>query len=265
MKADRQTLEGGVVVTGGGHGIGRAIVLACARRGAAVGVLDLNADAAATVAKEAKAAGAPEAAGLECDVRSEDAISSSMSEASARLVAPLRGLVTSAGVDRGGLVHELDVEQWLDVLLTNLTGTFLTCKHGLVQMLEHGQGGAIVCVSSPWANVASAGGASAYCASKGGISAFVRSLALDYADYGIRVNGLLPGATDTDLMWSSFEPGEVPAARLRIGHQIPLGRVAAPEEIGDAAAWLLCDEARYVTGAHLTVDGGLLAKASIEA
>lgn len=258
-----QRLSGGLAVTGGGSGIGRAAVLACAERGAGVAVLDLDGVAAQAVAGEAERRGAPAAVGLQCDVRDEASVVAAIGAAT-EAVGPLRMLVTSAGIDRGGLVHELDLDQWVDVIGTNLTGTFLACKHSLARMVEHGQGGSIVCLSSPWAEVTAPGGASAYCASKGGISAFTRSVALDYAPYQIRVNAIVPGATDTPLMWANVPPEDIPAERERTARQLALGRIADPDDIAAGIAWLLSDQASYVTGSHLVVDGGLLARAGID-
>jgi len=146
----------------------------------------------------------------------------------------------------------------------NLRGTFLTCKHVLGALLRSGRGGALVCTSSPTSFVAqAAGGVPAYSASKGGVSALVRCLAIDYAPYGIRVNAIVPGATETPLMWDNVSPDEVRRLRATIGDEVPLGRLADAEEPARAAVWLLSDDASYVTGSHLVCDGGILAKASI--
>jgi NAD(P)-dependent dehydrogenase (short-subunit alcohol dehydrogenase family) len=252
-----------VVVTGGGSGIGRSAAVASAQRGRPVVVLDLDIVAAQETGAQAEAAGAPAAVALGCDVRDEESVAGAVA-AGAEQAGPIRGLVACAGIGSGGLVHELPIETWRNVIDTNLTGTFLTCKHVLLHMLEHGQGGSIVCASSPWGEVSAPGGASAYSASKGGISAFVRSLALDYAPHSIRVNAIVPGATDTPLMWEGIPEEEIPAARARISRQLVVGRLAEPKEIAAGIVWLLSDEAAYVTGSHLVVDGGLLARASIE-
>ena len=258
-----QRLTGGLVVTGGGSGIGRATALAAGERGAGVAVLDLDTDAAEAVAAEARDRGAPRSVGVACDVRDEASVAAAVTKAAAD-VGPLRMLVTSAGIDRSGLVHQLDLDTWNDVIGTNLTGTFLACKHVLARIVRQGEGGAIVCVSSPWAEVTAPGGASAYCASKGGISAFMRSLALDYAAEGVRVNAIIPGATETPLMWANVPPEDVPAEREKTTRQLALGRMAEPDDIAAGIAWLLSDQAAYVTGSHLVVDGGLLARAGID-
>ena len=256
-------LVGPVLVTGGGSGIGRAAALAVGERGTAVAVLDVRAAAADAVAAEALRRGAPAAVGLGCDVRDEASIEAALAQAVAELGA-VRGLVACAGIGDGGLAHELPAQTWANVIATNLTGAFLTCKHVLGHLLEHGEGGSIVCASSPWGEVSAPGGASAYSASKGGVSALVRSLALDYAAHGVRVNAIVPGATETPLMWAGMPDDEIPPARERIGGQLAIGRLADPSEIAAGITWLLSDAASYVTGSHLVVDGGLLARASIE-
>jgi NAD(P)-dependent dehydrogenase (short-subunit alcohol dehydrogenase family) len=256
-------LPGAVVVSGGGAGIGRATALAAAERGASVAVLDLNAEHAEQAAAEAKRRGAPASVGVECDVRDEASVSGAIA-ASAADVGEIRGLVACAGIFSGALVHELPVQTWRDVVETNLTGTYLTCKHVLVHMLGHGNGGSIVCASSPVAKAAVPGGASAYCASKAGISALVRSLAIDYAPHSVRVNAIVPGATETALMWAGMPSDEIPAARERTSGQLALGRLAEPGEIAEGIVWLLSDQASYVTGSDLVVDGGLTARSSID-
>jgi NAD(P)-dependent dehydrogenase (short-subunit alcohol dehydrogenase family) len=162
------------------------------------------------------------------------------------------------------MIHELSAASWRLVLETNLTGVFLTCKHGLRQMLGSKIRGSIVCTSSPTGFVALAAGAGgAYSATKGGISSLIRCMAIDYAPYGIRVNAVVPGATETSLMWSSVSVEDIPQMRRRISGEIPLGRLAKPEEQAEAVAWLLSERSAYVTGSHLVCDGGILAKASI--
>jgi NAD(P)-dependent dehydrogenase (short-subunit alcohol dehydrogenase family) len=257
-------LPGAVVITGGASGIGRGSAIACAELGAPVAILDVDSGAAEEAAAEAGSRGAPQAVGLGCDVRDETSVGDAI-DAAAKELGPIRGLVTCAGIDRGGLVHELDADVWNDMIAVNLTGTFLTCRQTLSKMLDHGLGGSIVCASSPFATISAPGGASAYCATKGGVSAFVRSLALDYVEHSIRVNAIVPGATETELMWASFSEDEVPEARRRVGEQIPYGRLAEVDEIAEGIVWLLSDKSGYVTGSHLAVDGGLMARAHIEA
>jgi len=251
------------VVTGGGAGIGRAVVMQCAARGDRVAVLDIDGPAAQNAAAAALAAGGPAALAVECDVAREESVANAFEEAAASL-GPIYGAFANAGMDAGGFLHELPFERWKRVLDTNLTGVYLTCKYALQKILKAGTPGSIVCTSSPAASVAfAAGAAGAYSASKGGISALVRCLAVDYAKYGIRVNAVVPGATETRLMWANVEPSAMPEMRRRICEEVPLGRLASPDEPARAVVWLLSDESSYVTGSQLVCDGGILAKASI--
>jgi len=251
-----------IVVTGGGAGIGRSVVMQCAARGDRVVVLDIDGPAAHEAAAAALAAGADAALGVECDVSREESVARAFQQSAS--LGPLYGAFANAGMDAGGFLHELPFDTWKRVLDTNLTGVYLTCKYALKQILHAGSPGSIVCTSSPAAAVAfAAGAAGAYSASKGGISALVRCLAVDYARYGIRVNAVVPGATETRLMWANVELSAMSAMRRRICEEVPLGRLASPDEPARAVVWLLSDDSSYVTGSHLVCDGGILAKASI--
>lgn len=252
-----------IVVTGGGSGIGRAAVLACAKRGDRLAVLDKNGDAAREAAKGALQCGATAAISLDCNVQSEDQVAGAFASIVQQLGAPY-GLFANAGIDTGGPIHELPLATWRLVMDTNLTGVFLCCKYALRAMLAAAVPGSIVCTSSPTGFVAlAAGGAGVYSATKAGISALVRCMAIDYARYGIRINALVPGATETPLMWNNVPPENVGRMRTQVSSEIPLGRLAEPEDPAKAVAWLLSDEASYVTGSHLVCDGGILAKACI--
>jgi NAD(P)-dependent dehydrogenase (short-subunit alcohol dehydrogenase family) len=252
-----------IVVTGGADGRGRALVLLCAARGDKIAVLDKNGEAAKTTAAEAMKRGAKFALSLSCDVGSEEQVERAFEVVCSTIGAPY-GLFTSAGIDIGGLLHELPAATWRKVLQTNLNGTFLACKHAIRKMRQADAPGSIVCASSPTGFVAlAAGGTGAYSATKGGISALVRCMAIDYARHGIRVNAVVPGATETRLMWNNVPAEDIPRMRGVLSKEIPLGRLAQPEEPASAVAWLLSDESSYVTGSHLVCDGGILAKASI--
>ena len=252
-----------IVITGGGSGIGRAAALLCARRGDRVAVLDKNGESACAVADAARAAGAAGAVGLMCDVSDETQVAQAFALVQEKFGAPY-GIFANAGMDAGGLIHEMPLESWQRILDTNLTGIFLTCKHGLRQMLAAQIAGSIVCTSSPAGFVAfAAGGTGAYSATKGAISSLVRCMAIDYAKFGIRVNALAPGATETGLMWNNVAADHVEAMRAQLQREIPLGRLAEAEDPARAVAWLLSDESAYVTGSHVVCDGGILAKSSI--
>jgi len=252
-----------IVITGGGGGIGKATALLCASRGDKIAVLDKDGDAAKIAAEEALRNGAKDALGLTCDVTVEQQVEESFAKIAAQLGAPY-GLFANAAVAHRGLVHELPAETWRLVVETNLTGVFLFCKHGLQHMLKTGIAGSIVCTSSPTGFVAlGAGTASAYSATKGAISSLVRCMAIDYARYGIRVNAVVPGSTETALMWGNTPKDRIPGIREQLSREIPLGRMAQPDDPARAVAWLLSDESSYVTGTHLVCDGGILAKASV--
>ena len=251
----------GLIVTGGGAGIGRAVVEEAGRRGMRVAALDLLAGPACAAAAAALSAGAPDAVGLACDVRDAEDVERAFAQAVARLGA-LDALVCSAGIDRGGLVHELPEELWSDVIETNLGGTFRACKQALQLFLAGSTGGSIVCIGSP-AGVTAFPAAAAYSASKGGVAALVRALAIDYAALGVRVNAVLPGPTDTALMWANVADADRERMQRLIEREIPVKRLATAHEVALAALWLCSPEAVYITGSMLACDGGVLAKSSV--
>ncbi|MDQ7905107.1 SDR family oxidoreductase [Phytohabitans sp. ZYX-F-186] len=166
----------------------------------------------------------------------------------------------SAGIEAGTPTHELTLEMWNNVIATNLTGTFLACREAIKAFRRAKRPGSIVCISSPWSFVAPRrGAAAAYASSKGGISSFVRALAVEYASAGIRVNAVTPGATETPLMWANVTGDQIEAVRTQIEREVPVGRLASAAEPAAAILWLLSSAAGYVTGANLTCDGGALA------
>lgn len=245
-------------VTGASNGIGRAIAVRLAAEGAAVAVVDLRAEAARRVCEELRRLGVPAFAAA-ADGSDESAVAEAV-DLAAIAFGGLDLAVSSAGIALGGQVHNLPVEQWRRVIDINLTGTFLTLKHALPHPMAQ-QSSAIVTVGSV-AGLVAAGPVARYDASKGGVLQLTRAVAADYAAHGVRANCVCPGAVRTELMTNSARVGDVPvtgnAARVpRVA--VPLDRPGTVEEIAGVVAFLCSDDAAYMTGAAVTVDGGFTA------
>lgn len=240
-----------IIVTGGGAGIGRSACLMLAKAGANVVVVDRN----AKVAEETCALIAAEdgtAISVATDISKESEVARMVDNA-VESFGRLDGAFNNAGVGHAGKVlHEIDTAEWQTVLSVNLTGLFYCMKYEIIAMLKSG-GGSIVNTSSGLGVVGFPTG-SEYSASKHGVVGLTRSAALEYATLGIRINSVLPGATLTPLTNDYFTAN----SDLILGRH-PIGRFAGPDEIAAGAKWLLSDEASYVTGTTLAVDGGYTA------
>ncbi len=225
------------VVTGAASGLGEATCARLADDGATVVGLDVT-------------------GAHPVDVTDEAAVSAAM-DAVVSDHGRIDALATFAGVSGGGPVHGLDVGEWSRVIAVNLTGTYLTCKHALRHMIEQ-RSGSIVTIASVEGIEGTEGG-SAYNASKGGVVLLTKNMAIDYGRMGVRVNCVAPGFIDTPMFRSVMGSEGMAQYREAYREHHKLGRFGTPEEIAAAVAFLASDDASFITGHTLVVDGGYTA------
>lgn len=237
------------------HGFGFATALLYAQEGAKVLLTDLKGEAVAARASELRERGyaaVPCAHDVASEADWERAIGLLLKE-----FGRLDVLVNNAGIVEPGGIADATTENWHRHLGVNLTGVFLGCRFGVRQMRAQGGGGSIVNVSSI-AGIAAFPGLLAYCASKGGVRLLTKAAALDVAAEGIRINSVHPGHLDTDML--AYAREVAPQMVAAMIDNIPMRKLGAPVEIANMNLFLASDESRYVTGAEMVVDGGLMAK-----
>jgi NAD(P)-dependent dehydrogenase (short-subunit alcohol dehydrogenase family) len=246
-------LDGKVcVITGAAGGMGREAVLLFSSEGAKVCAADVDGEAV-----ERAAAEAGDAFAVQVDVANEESVQSMYAETADRF-GGIDVLYNNAGISPADDASILDteLEAWERVQAVNTRGVFLCCKHGIPHLLDRG-GGSVINVASFVALVGAATSQISYTASKGAVLSFSRELAVQFARRGVRVNALCPGPVETPLLLRIF--GDDPAAFERRRIHLPMGRLARPREIVNAALFLASEESSYVNGAAFVVDGGITA------
>jgi NAD(P)-dependent dehydrogenase (short-subunit alcohol dehydrogenase family) len=239
------------VVTGGGSGMGRAICQHLARQGNKVAVLDINGEAASAVAEEVGAEGGT-SLGAPVDISDRAAIDAALDEVRTAF-GPVGIMVTSAGIEGFEDFLDISADAWDRMMAVNLTGTFHCLQAAVPDMIEAGWG-RIVTISSSSAQSGTRR-MSHYVASKGGVIALTKALALDLAPNGITVNTIPPGVIDTPMMRRPIESGAM-ASMEQVLARAPLGRAGTPDDIAVACAFLCSEEAGYITGQQINVNGG---------
>ena len=239
-----------VIVTGAAQGIGRAVALRMATADAHIAVWDTQVDGAQETARLCRERGAS-ARAWRVDVGAGDQIEAAVVAFEGEWGTP-EGLVNNAGIFPRARALDVELTEWERVLRVNLTGTFL-CACAVARLMKDAGGGVIVNMASGRALAGAARGAH-YSATKGGIIALTKSLALDWAAYGIRVNCVIPGVTDTAQPRGELSDDELYA----LGSRVPLGRIGQPQDIAAAVAFLLGEDSAYMTGQSIAVNGGAI-------
>jgi NAD(P)-dependent dehydrogenase (short-subunit alcohol dehydrogenase family) len=243
-----------IVISGAGSGIGRATAILFGQDKAAVVVLDWNGESARSTVEEIERGGGVGLA-LEVDVSNSQQVKAAVAQTVEKF-GRIDILFANAAVQIIKPIELTTDEDWEHVISANLKGSFVCCRE-VVPVMRRQRSGCILIASSGHA-FHSYPGYTAYAASKGGQLAMMRAMAIDCAPDGIRVNCIIPGATETALLKAHFENN--PEEKERLVAKIPMGRLASPEDIARAVRMLASDDAGFITGQSLVVDGGLLAR-----
>jgi NAD(P)-dependent dehydrogenase (short-subunit alcohol dehydrogenase family) len=243
--------QGAVIVTGGASGIGRAIAERFAAAGEPVLIFDYNGAAAEQTARELEAQGY-RAAAFAGSVSEEADVAAAFDRADERF-GGVRVLINNAGVSGNRPTVELSLAEWQRNVEINMTGVFLCAREAGRRLIAAGKPGVIINMASMYGVVA-APNRVAYCGTKAGVVMMTKTLALEWARNGIRVNGIAPGYVHTALTQELIETGRLDAEALN--RRTPMGRFGTPEEVTDLAFFLASDQARFITGQTVGVDGG---------
>jgi 2-hydroxycyclohexanecarboxyl-CoA dehydrogenase len=241
------------VVTGGAQGIGRAIALRLARDGANIGILDIQKETAEKTADEIGRLGV-KAIAIQCDATDYQQVKESVARIH-KEYGSIDILINNAGIDMAGPFVDTDPSQWDKILNVNYR-SFLIASHVCIPYMIENKRGNIVSMGSDAGRIGAAGEV-LYCGTKAAIMASSKALARELARYNIRVNAVSPGPVHTDL-WDQLHPGEkgqkVTEAVMKV---IPMRRLGTPEDVADVVAFFVSEDARYLTGQVLSIDGGL--------